>query len=97
MDKGWVGLGWVGSRPRLIANPRSAPPSLRDPIGQPYAGVRSQGRGGGHTREMLLWRKMKSKTGAGKLDGNFMCTNLFVTSDPPCLRPPPPPEANNLT
>ena len=40
---GWVGLGWVGSRPRLVAYPRSAPPSLRDPTGRPYQGVRSQG------------------------------------------------------
>ena len=38
-----VGLGWVGSRPRLVAYPRSAPPSLRDPTGRPYPGVRSQG------------------------------------------------------
>ena len=37
------GLGWVGSRPRLVAYPRSAPPSLRDPTGRPYPGVRSQG------------------------------------------------------
>ena len=41
--KEWVGLGWVGSRPRLVAYPRSAPPSLRDPTGRPYPGVRSQG------------------------------------------------------
>ena len=40
---GGVGLGWVGSRPRLVAYPRSAPPSLRDPTGRPYPGVRSQG------------------------------------------------------
>ena len=38
-----IGLGWVGSRPRLVAYPRSAPPSLRDPTGRPYPGVRSQG------------------------------------------------------
>ena len=37
------GLGWVGSRPRLVAYPRSAPPSLRDPTRRPYPGVRSQG------------------------------------------------------
>ena len=37
------GLGWVGSRPRLVAYPRSAPPSLPDPTGRPYPGVRSQG------------------------------------------------------
>ena len=37
------GLGWVGSRPRLVAYPRSAPPSLRDPTGRLYPGVRSQG------------------------------------------------------
>ena len=36
----WV---WVGSRPRRVANPRSAPPSLRDPTGRPCPGVRSQG------------------------------------------------------
>ena len=41
--RGGVGLGWVGSRPRLVAYPRSAPPSLRDPTGRPYPGVRSQG------------------------------------------------------
>ena len=41
--EGGVGLGWVGSRPRLVAYPRSAPPSLRDPTGRPYPGVRSQG------------------------------------------------------
>ena len=40
---GGGGLGWVGSRPRLVAYPRSAPPSLRDPTGRPYPGVRSQG------------------------------------------------------
>ena len=40
---GGVGLGWVGSRPRLVTYPRSAPPSLRDPTGRPYPGVRSQG------------------------------------------------------
>ena len=40
---GRVGLGWVGSRPRLVAYPRSAPPSLPDPTGRPYLGVRSQG------------------------------------------------------
>ena len=43
MEWGGVGLGWVGSRPRLVAYPRSAPPSLRDPTGRPYPGVRSQG------------------------------------------------------
>ena len=41
--RGGVGFGWVGSRPRLVAYPRSAPPSLRDPTGRPYPGVRSQG------------------------------------------------------
>ena len=41
--EGGVGLGWVGSRPRQVAYPRSAPPSLRDPTGRPYPGVRSQG------------------------------------------------------
>ena len=40
---GGVGLGWVGSRPRLVAYPRSAAPSLPDPTGRPYPGVRSQG------------------------------------------------------
>ena len=40
---GGVGLGWVGSRPHLVAYPRSAPPSLRDPTGRPYPGVRPQG------------------------------------------------------
>ena len=55
------GLGWVGSRPHLVANPRSVPPSLWDPTGRPYPGVRSRPtglltasipRGGARGREM---------------------------------------------
>ena len=37
------GLGWVGGRPHLVAYPRSALPSLLDPTGRLYPGVRSQG------------------------------------------------------